>query len=114
MVTNWDLDSCKQLKARASNIVNADQLFVGNQPSVGGHLEGMDYHVNGWHSQPSYLHTDEARVSEAIDSCFRISRGIIRVFKKMISCQLENCIIWKLQVSTHTSQQNVYALEVIQ
>jgi hypothetical protein len=47
MVTNWDLDSCKQLKARASNIVNADQLFVGNQPSVGEHLEDMDYHVNG-------------------------------------------------------------------
>jgi hypothetical protein len=35
------------MKARPSEIVNADQLFVGNQPSVGGHLEDMNYPVNG-------------------------------------------------------------------
>jgi hypothetical protein len=27
------------MKARPSEIVNADHLFVGNQPSVGGHLK---------------------------------------------------------------------------
>jgi hypothetical protein len=81
------------LKARPYEIVNADHLFVGNQPSVGGHLEDMDYHVNGRHSQPSSMRTDEARLSEALDSHFGISRGIIRVDKKMTSCQLENCVI---------------------
>ena len=53
----------------------------------------MDYPVNGRHSQPSSVRTDEARLSEALDSRFGISRGIIRVYKKMTSCQLENCVI---------------------
>jgi hypothetical protein len=48
--------------------------------------------VNGRHSQPSSVHTDEARLSKALDSRFRISRGIIRVHEKMTSCQLENCV----------------------
>jgi hypothetical protein len=65
-----------------SEIVNADQLFVGNLPSVGRHLEDMDYPVNGRHSQPSLVRTDEARLSEALDSRFGISRRIIRVHKK--------------------------------
>jgi hypothetical protein len=65
----------------------------------------MDYPVNGRHSQPSSVRTDEARLSEALYSRFGISREIIRVHKKMTSCQLENCVIWKLQVSTHASQQ---------
>jgi hypothetical protein len=80
------------MKARHSKIVNIDKLFVGNQPNVGGHLEDMNYPVNGRHSQPSSVHTDEARVSEALDSHFGISREIIRVHKKMTSCQLENCV----------------------
>jgi hypothetical protein len=49
--------------------------------------------VNGRHSQPSSVRTDEARLSEALDSRFGISRGIIRVREKMTSCQLENCVI---------------------
>jgi hypothetical protein len=53
----------------------------------------MDYPVNGRHSQPSSVRTDEARLSEALDSCFGISRGIIRVHEKMTSCQLGNCVI---------------------
>jgi hypothetical protein len=81
------------LKARPSEIVNANQLFVGNQPSVGGHLEDMNYPVNGRHSQPSSVRTDEARLSEALNSRFGISREIIRVHKKMTLCQLENCVI---------------------
>jgi hypothetical protein len=102
------------MMARPNEIVNADQLFIGNQPSVGRHLEDMDYLMKRRHSQPSLVRTDEARLSEALDSCFGISRGIIRAHKKMTLCQLENCVIWKLQVSTHTSQQIVYALQVIQ
>jgi hypothetical protein len=81
------------LKTRPSEIVNADHLFVGNQPSVGGHLKDMDYPVNGRHSQPSSVRTDEARLSEALYSRFGISREIIRVHKKMTLCQLENCVI---------------------
>jgi hypothetical protein len=49
--------------------------------------------MNGRHSQPSLVHTDEAILSEALDSHFVISRGIIRVHEKMTSCQLENCVI---------------------
>jgi hypothetical protein len=49
--------------------------------------------VNGRHSQPSSVRTDEARLSEALYSRFGISREIIRVHKKMTSCQLENCVI---------------------
>jgi hypothetical protein len=49
--------------------------------------------MNGRHSQPSSVCTDEARVLEALDSRFEISRGIIRVHKKMTLCQLENCVI---------------------
>jgi hypothetical protein len=30
------------MKARPSEIVNADHLFFGNQPSVGGHLKDID------------------------------------------------------------------------
>jgi hypothetical protein len=47
-------------------MVNADQLFIDNQPSVGGHLKDMVYPVNGRHSQPSSVHTDEARVSKLL------------------------------------------------
>jgi hypothetical protein len=93
------------LKIRPFEIVNAYQLFVGNQPSVGGHLEDMDYPMNWRYSQPSLVHTDEARLSKTLDSCFGISWGIIRVHNKMTSHQLEYYVIWKLQVSTHTSQQ---------
>ena len=81
------------MKARPSEIVNANQLFVGNQLSIGGHLKDMDYPVNGRHSQPSSVRTDEARLSEALDSRFGISRGIIRVHEKTTSCQLENCVL---------------------
>jgi hypothetical protein len=49
--------------------------------------------VNGRHSQPSLVRTDEARLSEALNSRFGISREIIRVHKKMTSCKLENCVI---------------------
>jgi hypothetical protein len=80
------------MKARPSEIVNADHLFVGNQLSVGGHLEDMNYPMNGRHSQPSSVRTDEARLSEALDSRFGISREIIRV-QKMTLCQLENYVI---------------------
>ena len=38
------------MKARPSEIVNADHLFVGNQLSVGGHLKDMNYPMNGRHS----------------------------------------------------------------
>jgi hypothetical protein len=49
--------------------------------------------VNVRHSQPSSVRTDEARLSEALDSRFGISREIIRVHKKMTLSQLENCVI---------------------
>jgi hypothetical protein len=49
--------------------------------------------MNGRHSQPSLVHTDDARLSEALDFRFVISRGIIRVHEKMTSYQLENCVI---------------------
>jgi hypothetical protein len=49
--------------------------------------------VNGRHSQPSSVRTDEARLSEALNSHFGISRKIIRVYEKMTSCQLENYVI---------------------
>jgi hypothetical protein len=81
------------MKARPSEIVNADHIFVGNQHGLGGHLNNIDYPVNGRHSQPSSVRTDEARLSEALDSRFGISREIIRVYKRMTSCQLENCVI---------------------
>jgi hypothetical protein len=53
----------------------------------------MDYPVNGRHSQPSSVRTDEARLSEALNSHFGISREIIRMHEKMTSCQLENYVI---------------------
>jgi hypothetical protein len=53
----------------------------------------MNYPMNGRHSQPSSVRTDEASLSEALDSRFGISRRIIRVHKKMTSCQLENYVI---------------------
>jgi hypothetical protein len=49
--------------------------------------------MNGRHSQPSSVRTDETRLSEALNSRFGISREIIRVYKKMTSCQLENYVI---------------------
>jgi hypothetical protein len=86
-----------------SEIVNADQLFVGNQPSVGRHLEDMDYPVNGRHSQPSSVRTDEARLSEALDSRFGISRGIIRVHKNDFMSTGELCYLKATSVDTYIS-----------
>ena len=101
------------MKARPSEIVNADHLFVGNQHGVGGHLKDIDYPVNGRHSQPSSVRTDEARLSEALDSRFGISRGIIRVHKNDFMSTGELCYLKATSVDTYISAI-VYALQVIQ
>jgi hypothetical protein len=101
------------MKARPYEIVNADHLFVGNQHSVGGHLKDIDYPVNGRHSQPSSVRTDEARLSEALDSRFGISRGIIRVHKNDFMSTGELCYLKATSVDTYISAI-VYALQVIQ
>ena len=93
--------------------MDTDQLLVGNQPSVSGHLEDMDYPVNGRHSQPSSVRTDEARLSEALDSRFGISRGIIRVHKIDFMSTGELCYLKATSVDTYISAI-VYALQVIQ
>ena len=60
------------------------------------------------------MHTNEARVSEALDSRFGISREIIRVHNKMTSCQTgELCYLKATSVDTYISAI-VYALQVIQ
>jgi len=74
----------------------------------------MDYPVNGRHSQPSSVRTDEARLSEALDSRFGISRGIIRVHKKNDFMSTgELCYLKATSVDTYISAI-VYALQVIQ
>jgi hypothetical protein len=60
------------------------------------------------------VHTNEARVSEALDSCFRILRGIIRVHKKNDFMSTgELCYLKVTSVNTYISTI-VYALPVIQ
>jgi hypothetical protein len=73
----------------------------------------MDYPVNGRHSQPSSMRTDEARLSEAL-ARFGISREIIRVHKKYhFMSTRELCYLKATSVDTYISAI-VYALQVIQ
>ena len=73
----------------------------------------MNYPVNGRHSQPSSVRTDEARLSEALDYRFGISRGIIRVHKNDFMSTGELCYLKATSVDTYISAI-VYALQVIQ
>jgi hypothetical protein len=73
----------------------------------------MDYPVNGRHSQPSSVRTDEARLSEALDSRFGISREFIRVHKNDFMSTGELCYLKATSVDTYISAI-VYALQVIQ
>jgi hypothetical protein len=69
--------------------------------------------VNGIYSQPSSVRTDEARLSEALNSRFGISRGIIRVHKNDFMSTGELCYLKSTSVDTYISAI-VYALQVIQ
>jgi hypothetical protein len=69
--------------------------------------------VNGRYSQPSSVRTDEARLSEALDSRFGISRRIIRVHKNDFMSIGELCYLKATSVDTYISAI-VYALRVIQ
>ena len=69
--------------------------------------------MNGRHSQPSSVRTDEARLSEALNSRFGISRGIIRVHKNDFMSTGELCYLKSTSVDTYISAI-VYALQVIQ
>jgi hypothetical protein len=59
------------------------------------------------------VRTDEARLSEALDSHFRISRGIIRVHEKMAMSIRELCSLKATSVDTYISTI-IYSLQVIQ
>ena len=59
--------------------------------------------MNGRHSQPSSVRTDEARLSEALDSRFGISRGIIRVHEKMAMSIRELYSLKATSVDTYIS-----------
>jgi hypothetical protein len=69
--------------------------------------------VNGIYSQPSSVRTNEARLSEALDSRFGISRGIIRVHTNDFMSIGELCYLKAKSVDTYISAI-VYALQVIQ